>query len=141
MPLMSAHLDRRRFLAAIGITAGGAVALAAAPAVQARGVSATTRNHPLYRSGAFRRRMVWTTPDATLVVLRRKAIRAHEGGMTFDRNAFEVVFGQARGKELGSGNVTMTNKAGDEVELFLSQIAPRRYSAIINRQPIPGGAA
>jgi hypothetical protein len=137
MSRLGAHLDRRGFLATVGITTVGAIAFISSPGAQALVESSASRNHPLYRVGMFRRRTIWTTPDATLEVLRRKAIRAHDGGRIFDRNAFEVVLGQTRGQEIGSGTVTMTNKAGTEVELFLSQIAPRRYSAIINRQAIP----
>jgi hypothetical protein len=137
MSALGAHLDRRGFLATIGMTTVGAIAVISSPGAQALVGSTASRNHPLYRVGMFRRRTTWTTSGAMLEVLRRKAIRAHDGGMIFDRNAFEVVFRQARGKEIGSGTVTMTNKAGTEIELFLSQIAPRRYSAIINRQAIP----
>ncbi len=140
MTSFDARLDRRRFLAAIGITAGTALAVAAAPTAKA-GTISRLRNSSLYRSGLFRRRAVWTTKDATLVVLRRKAIRSNDGTMLFDRNAFEVIFAQGRGDEIGSGTTTLTNQAGTQVPLFLVQTGPKRYSAIINRQSTPGSTS
>jgi len=116
------------------------MAVAAAPAARAKSTS-RLKDSALYRSGLFRRRTVWTAKGASLVVLRRRAIRAHDGTMTFDRNAFEVIFAQGVGDEIRSGTTALTNQAGTEVELFLVQSGPKRYSAIINRQPIPGGAA
>lgn len=137
MPLTSARVDRRGFLARIGFTAVGVIAVIASPGAQALVGSAVIRNHPLYRVGTFRRRTMWMTSGVALVVLRRKAIRSNSGRTIFDRNAFEVIFARARGKELGSGTVTMTNEDGVEVSLFLTQTAPQRYSAIINRQGTP----
>jgi hypothetical protein len=141
MSIVDRRIGRRDFLAALGLSTGG-VALLASPTLAVASVKPGNKSdHPLYRRGLFRRGSTWTTPEGSLVVTRKRAIRSHDGTSRFDRNSFEVVFAKESGKHPGHGTTTLTNSEGTQVPLHLTQIRPNRYSAVIHRQPIPGGSS
>ncbi len=133
------RIDRRGFLAVLGLSTG-AVTLLASPTLAVASVKrGKTSDHPLYRRGLFRRGSTWSTPEGSLVVKRKRAIRSHDGTSRFDRNSFQVVFAKVSGKHPGHGATTLTNSEGTQIPLHLTQIRPNRYSAVVHRQPIPGG--
>lgn len=139
MSNIDGRMGRRSFLAVLGLSTG-AVTLIASPALTLAAVDSSSKtDHRLYRRGLFRRGSTWTTPDGSLMVKRKRAIRSHDGEARFDRNSFEVVFAKKSGKHPGHGTTTLTNSDGTQVPLHLTQIRPNRYSAVIHRQPIPGG--
>lgn len=82
----------------------------------------------------FRRRSRWTAGSALLVVRAGRPIRSVTGGDIFTRNAFEVMFRQTKGSPLGNGLVTIKSAGTPAIPLFLSQVRPGIYSAVINRQ-------
>ncbi len=132
-------MGRRGFLAAIGLAGGTAVALASPSLAVASAKPSNRINDPIYRRGFFPRGSVWAIPNGSLVVKGKRAIRSHSGDNRFDRNSFEVIFAKEAGKHPGHGTTTLTNSDGREVPLHLVQIRPNRYSAVIHRQPVPGG--
>jgi hypothetical protein len=138
-------VGRRGFLAGVGAAVAGITAIAltetsawaSEPIPGSRGGRAKlTGGHPLYRRGIFRRGRTWTTPTARLLVTGRRPIRSTTGGMRFDRNGFEVVFRQTKGRPLGHGTVTITNEDDTSMPLYLAQVGPQTYSAIINRTEV-----
>ena len=133
---MSKHLDRRGFLAVIGVSAGAAVTVASASgAIAATTRSSVTRNRSnLFRKGAFPRGSQWSIPGGELVVTRKRAIRSTDGQLRLNRDSFEAIFKLTSGKHPGHGTTTLTNSQGQEVSMHLVQIRPNRYSAIINSQ-------
>lgn len=134
------RINRRSFLAAMGLTVGGALALRSAPSAGASvfGAKARAVNDSLFRRGKFRRGQVWNFPGGTLKVRGRRGIRSLEGGTRFDRNSFEVLFTKVSGKHPGHGTVTITRPDGTRMPVHLVQIGPNRYSAVINREQITG---
>jgi hypothetical protein len=136
-------VDRRRFLVGAGAAVAGLAAVAFAgnsasaanaagsPTIQAAGQGT---KHELYRRGMFRRGSRWTAGSAQLVVRTRRPIRSINGGQVFTRNAFEVIFRQTRGRPLGQGLVTLTSKNNPAIPLFLTEVRPGVYGAVINRQ-------
>lgn len=141
--LTQGRINRRGFLAAMGLTVGGALALRSAPSAGARvfETKARTVNDPRFRRGKFRRGQVWTIPGGTLKVQSRRGIRSLDGGTRFDRNSFEVLFTKVSGKHPGHGTVTITGPDGTSMPMHLTQIGPNRYSAIINREQITEGVS
>jgi hypothetical protein len=136
-------VHRRRFLAGAGVAVAGlaAVALAGNSAsaantagpgkIQAAGQS---MKHRLYRRGTFPRRSRWTAGSAQLVVTARHPIRSITGGEIFTRDAVDVIFRQTKGRRLEQGLVTLTSRNKPAIPLFLTNLRPGVYSAVINRQ-------
>lgn len=139
--LTQGRINRRGFLAAMGLTVGGALALRSAPSAGASVFETKARgvNDPRFRRGKFRRGQVWNFPGGTLKVQGRRGIRSLDGGTRFDRNSFEVLFTKVSGKHPGHGTVTITGPDGTSMPMHLVQIGPNRYSAVINREQITEG--
>lgn len=135
---MSKNLDRRGFLAVIGVSAGAAVTVASASgAIAATTRPAVTRSRTvnLFRKGVFPRGSQWSIPGGELVVTRKRGIRSTDGQLRLNRDSFEVIFKLTSGKHPGHGTTTLTNSQGQDISMHLVQIRPNRYSAIINSQP------
>gem|GEM_PF-533790 len=141
---MSKSLDRRGFLAVIGVSAGAAVTVISASgaiAATTRPSVTKSRTENLFRKGVFPRGSQWSIPGGELVVTRKRAIRSTDGQLRLNRDSFEVIFKLTSGKHPGHGTTTLTNSQGQDISMHLVQIRPNRYSAIINSQPAPEAGA
>ena len=81
----------------------------------------------------MRRGMTLTTPGATLTVLAHRRVMGPDGTRVLDRNAFEAVLQQTRGKPLDSGTYTFTTDRDMTLPLHISRTADNRYSALVMR--------
>ena len=137
------HTTRRGFLAAIGISTVGLVALGTSTSASASSKVEdwaqlakgrfVARNHPKYQRATMRRGRTLTTPGATLTVLAHRRVIGPDGTRVLDRNAFEAVLRQTTGKPLDSGTYTFTTGQNVTFPLYISRTAGNRYSAIVMR--------
>ena len=138
-----AHTSRRGFLAAIGISAAGLVALGSSTPASASSLLGqwtklakgkfVARNQAKYRRATLRRGTTLMTPGATLTVLAHRRVIGPDGTLMLDRNAFDAVLKQTRGKPLGSGTYTFTTDRNITLPLHISRTADNRYSALVMR--------